>query len=228
MPLVPVNLLAFLGGVLPALIWLFFWLMEDRCEPEPKRYILFSFLLGMVAVVPALYFEQLASTFLPMSLGLLLVWAFVEEITKYGAAYLGALRSSAFDEPIDAVIYLATAALGFSAAENILFLWKPLAEHDYLRSIIMGDLRFMGASLLHIVASVTIGLGLALSYHKPRATRFLYALLSVILAVALHTIFNFFIIQGTSEIVWIFMCVWIGVIAALLMTERVKEPKDYC
>jgi RsiW-degrading membrane proteinase PrsW (M82 family) len=190
MPLVPVNFLAFLGGVLPALIWLFFWLMEDRCEPEPKRYILFSFVFGMLAVAPALYFEKMASTFFPMSLGLLLVWACIEEVAKYGAAYLGALRSSAFDEPLDAVIYLATAALGFSAAENILFLWKPIAEHDYLRSIIMGDLRFMGASLLHIVASVTIGLSLALSYHKPQATRFLYALFGVILAIALHTIFS--------------------------------------
>lgn len=224
----PVQLLAFLGGVLPALIWLFFWLMEDRCEPEPKRYILLSFLFGMVAVVPALYFEQLASTMLPMSVGLLLAWAFIEESVKFGAAYFGALRSSAFDEPIDAVMYLATAALGFSAAENILFLWRPLVEHEYLRSIVMGDLRFMGASLLHIVTSVTIGLALALTYYKPRATRFLYVLLGVILAITLHTIFNFFIIQGTSEIVWTFMCVWIGVIAALLLTERVKEPKDYC
>ncbi len=223
------DLLAFLGGVLPALVWLFFWLMEDRCEPEPKRYIFFAFVLGMGSVIPTLYFEQLAQNLVPMSLGLLVAWAFFEEIAKYMAAYFGALHFSAFDEPLDAVIYLATAALGFSAAENIMFLWGPLTEHhEFMRSIILGDLRFMGASLLHILASVTIGLALALSFYKPAATRFLYALLGLILAVVLHTIFNFFIIQGTSEIIWIFVCVWVGVIATLLMTERVKEPKDYC
>ena len=45
-----VLLIAIVGGILPALIWLFFWLMEDRCEPEPKRYIFLCFLGGMLAV----------------------------------------------------------------------------------------------------------------------------------------------------------------------------------
>ena len=50
----PIIFLAMLGGVLPALLWLTFWLMEDRCEPEPKRYLLLTFIAGGAMVLAAL------------------------------------------------------------------------------------------------------------------------------------------------------------------------------
>ena len=220
-------LLAFLGGVCPALIWLFFWLMEDRCEPEPKRSIFYSFALGMVAVAPALILESMAQYY-AVGVGLLFVWAAIEELMKFGAAYFAALRLAAFDEPLDAVIYMVTAALGFSAMENALFLFTPLSHGNLLGSIVTEDLRFMGASLLHSLASVTVGLALALSFYKPRSTRILYAIIGLILATSLHTIFNFFILNKGSETLWIFTSIWVGIIAALLFVERIKQPRDYC
>lgn len=226
--MVPLDILvAFLGGVCPALVWLFFWLMEDRCEPEPKRYIFYSFAAGMVAVGPALYLEWLAKDYYTGT-SLILAWAVVEEVLKFGAAYLVALRVYVYDEPLDAVIYMVTAALGFSALENALFLWTPIAQGDLLRSVVTEDLRFIGATLLHTLASATIGVSLALSFYKPAAMRKLYALCGLILAVALHTTFNFFILKGSSEMRWIFVCIWFGIIALLLLTERLKQPKDYC
>ena len=83
-----------------------------------------------------------------------------------GAAYLAALRFRVFDEPLDGVIYLVTAALGFSALENVFFLITPAQGGDLLRTIVTGDLRFIGASLLHTLASATIGVSLALSFYK--------------------------------------------------------------
>ena len=225
----PLSLLiAFLGGVCPALVWVFFWLMEDRCEPEPKRYIFYAFLGGMVAVGPALLLERAAIDYAD-GLFLLFAWATIEEVLKFGAAYFVVLRLAAFDEPLDAVIYLVTVALGFSALENALFLFAPLKDGDILRSIATEDLRFMGATLLHTLASATVGLSLALSFYKPLATRKSYVLIGLILAVALHTVFNFFILNGgTDETLWIFLCIWVGIIATLLMIERIKQPKDYC
>ena len=46
----PALFIAILGGVLPALVWLAFWLLEDRCEPEPKRYLLGTFIVGGLMV----------------------------------------------------------------------------------------------------------------------------------------------------------------------------------
>ncbi|OGC80759.1 hypothetical protein A2943_02660 [Candidatus Adlerbacteria bacterium RIFCSPLOWO2_01_FULL_51_16] len=225
----PLIFVAFLGGLLPALLWLFFWLMEDRCEPEPKRYIFFSFLGGMAAVALVLPLERLAVGYFTGTM-LLLVWAALEEILKFGAAYVIALRSRAYDEPLDAIIYLVTVALGFSALENALFLWGPLQQGDVLRTIVTGDLRFIGATLLHTLSSATVGLALALSFYRSAETRRLAVLLGVVLAIVLHTIFNFFILgAGSGVTFWVFLTIWFGILSVLLLTERVKRPaRDYC
>lgn len=221
--------IAILGGVLPALIWLAFWLLEDRCQPEPKRYIFLCFVGGMLAVWPALVLERLL---VPYASGttLLLGWAAIEEALKFAAAALLALRWAPYDEPLDAVVYMVTAALGFSAMENALFLLTPIAEGDLLRSIVTGDLRFIGATLLHTLASATVGIMIALSFARPAAERRLMALGGVILAVFLHTLFNFFILKGgAGSTFWVFLLIWCGIVGVLLITERLKIPKkDYC
>ncbi|MBI2005014.1 PrsW family intramembrane metalloprotease [Patescibacteria group bacterium] len=240
----PVLAIAFLGGVLPALLWLFFWLLEDRCDPEPKRYIILTFIAGGLAIFPVYYLELFMQQVLASStphplllLGLhvstplvLFSWAIIEELAKFAAAYFIALRSAVFDEPLDAVIYLVTAALGFSAIENTLFLMGPLSQGDALRTVVTGDLRFIGATLLHTLSSATIGVALAFAFYKSVAARWFAAAAGVILAVVLHTLFNFFIL-GTSSgaTFWIFLLIWCGIVAALLLVERVKLPaRDYC
>ncbi len=230
--------LAVLAGVAPAIVWLAFWLFEDRCDPEPKRYIFFTFVAGMAAVYPVLLIEQnvvpyidpafaMGATASPL---LLLCWALTEELFKFGAAYLVALRSYVFDEPLDAVIYMVTAALGFSALENALFLFGAFAHGGLLHSVITGDLRFIGATLLHTLSSSTIGITLAFSYYKSRSSRRLFALCGVVLAVALHTLFNFFILGNSGGATFfIFLIIWFGIIAILSLVERIKQPaRDYC
>ncbi len=231
-----VAFVAILGGVLPALLWLAFWLMEDRCDPEPKRYILLSFLAGGIAVPIALYLEREVGHLSIPGIGvlsgsaLILAWATIEELLKFAAAYIAALRSRFFDEPLDGVVYLVTAALGFAAFENALFLMKPLLENNFVLAIQMGDLRFIGAMLLHSLASASIGLALALSFYKPAVVRRWYTAAGVILAIFLHTLFNFFILgAGGGATFWIFLCIWFGIVVVLYMTEQIKQPaRDYC
>jgi RsiW-degrading membrane proteinase PrsW (M82 family) len=160
---------------------------------------------------------------------LLLVWAFTEEIFKFAAAYFVALRSWVFDEPLDAIIYMVTAALGFSSIENALFLWGALPQ-GVVHGVLTEDLRFVGATLLHTLSSATIGVSIALSFYKSRAMRVLYATAGVILATALHTLFNFFILGSSGGATFfIFLLIWFGIIAILLLVEKVKFPaRDYC
>lgn len=225
----PVLLVAFLGGIVPALLWLTFWLLEDRCEPEPKRYIFFCFILGMLTIPFVLQAEHVAANYVTGPL-LLVLWAAIEEIFKFGAAYLGALRWSVFDEPLDAVIYMVTAALGFAALENMLFILTPLESGNILQTIITGDLRFVGATLLHTLSSATIGLAIAFAYSASATSRRIAAGIGVILAIVLHAGFNLSILgQGGSSIFWIFLILWLGIVGALLLVERIKQPsRDYC
>src|SRR3989338_5236865 len=225
----PLLLVALLGGLLPALLWLAFWLLEDRCEPEPKRYIFYCFVLGMATIPLVLWGEKLVAHYLTGPL-LLVAWAGIEEVCKFGAAYFAALRWSVFDEPLDAVIYMVTAALGFAAIENTLFILSPLENGNILQTIMTGNLRFIGATLLHTLSSATVGLALAFAFYNRASIRRLAALGGVILAVLLHALFNLSILgKGSSSIFWIFLLIWLGIIGALLLVERVKQPsRDYC
>ena len=219
-----IFLFAFLGGIIPAVVWLIFWLMEDYKRPEPKRLILRAFFLGMIAVILVLPFQQSVDTIFP-GLGLVafLLWSILEEGFKLGAAYFGGMQSPEDDEPIDPLIYMITAALGFTALENTLFIISPLLDNNHAMGVVAGNMRFVGASLLHTFTAGIIGIGIGLSFYKRNFLKFLYILTAFILAVAFHTAFNLTIshnpLVGTT---YAFSAVWIGIAITILSFERLK------
>ena len=101
---------------------------------------------------------------------------------------------------------------------------------DSRQGILNGKLRFIGATLLHTLASATIGIAIAISFYKKISMRRLYLAGGVALAIALHALFNFFVLKDSGGGVFtIFLFVWIGVIITMLFFERVKHPtKNYC
>jgi len=215
---------ALLGGILPALVWLFFWLREDRRHPEPKGLIGKTFFFGMVAVILVLPFQKGVDSIFPGSIiPAIFLWAVFEELFKFAAGYFGGLHTVEDNEPIDPIIYMITAALGFVALENTLFILGPLIGQDVVGGIVTGNLRFIGASLLHVVSSGCIGTALAFSFYKPRA-RVPMVVLGLANAIAFHTVFNLFILQlGNFGTLISFLMVWIGTILLLLMFERAKR-----
>ncbi len=230
---------AFVGGVLPALVWLYFLLKEDERCPEPRPLILVAFLSGMLAVAFALPLEHVSKLLMGGSdLSVVIAWATVEETLKYAIVALTVLWRRAVDESVDLVIYMITAALGFAALENVLFFFQALTAHGFWGSdgaLATGNLRFVGASLLHIIASAAIGFALAFGFRAHRAVRALYAAAGLILAIALHSAFNFLIITGDgSHTLFAFFIVWMGAVAFFAIFEILKYfryrnvPKNTC
>lgn len=215
---------ALLGGVLPALVWLAFWLREDYRHPEPRGLILRTFIFGMVAVILVLPFQKLVDTLLPnMTFIAIFLWVVMEELFKFGAAYFGGLRSVEDNEPIDPIIYMITAALGFVALENALFLFGSLVGQDIIGSVITGNLRFIGASLLHVVSSSIVGVSLAFSFYKSMWKHVVLTVFALMVAIAFHTGFNLSIVHwGNSGAMLAFGLVWIGVVLLLLAFEKTK------
>jgi RsiW-degrading membrane proteinase PrsW (M82 family) len=215
---------AALGGLLPVLLWLWFWLREDRAHPEPKSLLLLAFLAGMVAVAIVIPLQQgVAAVVTGVTLTYAL-WSTIEEVVKYALARITVLWRKEVNEPIDPVIYMIVVALGFAAAENTLFLLSPLAGNTMVANIITGNLRFIGATLLHVLSSAIVGVALALTFYKPRYVRQISAVIGVILAALLHSVFNFFILNTPSEhLLRTFAGVWVGVVALLAMIEIVKR-----
>ena len=218
-----IIIFALLGGILPALLWLWFWLREDRLYPEPRRLISISFLVGMGIVFIALPAERYVEQFAKSTISLVVAWSAIEELLKLAGAYFAGFHNKTGEEPIDPMIYLITTALGFVAIGNTLFLIGSLNE-NILSAVITGNLRFIGASLLHVLASGVIGLFMAYAFNKGRISKVIHLLIGTGLAVALHSTFNFFIINSKGGGTFIVFCfVWVSVVLLLAAFEKVKR-----
>lgn len=214
---------AFLGGLLPSFIWLYFLLKEDARCPEPRKIIALAFVAGMAAVPLALPLEQYAKTHLADMGTVLGAWALIEEGLKYVMAATFILWRHAVDEAPDYVIYMITVALGFASAENMLFLLTPLSDGNLATSFFTGNIRFLGSTLLHVVASASIGFAFAFSKGRGPIGRILASAAGLILAIALHTAFNTLIInEGTLPTFAAFFLVWTVAVAFFAAFEVLK------
>jgi protease PrsW len=196
-------------SLLPGFAWLYFFLQEAP-HPEPKWPVVRTFLFGMASAIIALaaqlallktsFIGDLTSYTYASSVGFqmlfsLLVFAGIEEIVKFGAAYFAVHKDPNFDEPVDAMIYMIVAALGFATVENLFAIASGGASYTASASSVFQttSFRFVGATLLHTLASGLVGFYWAKSIRQFGRTRHL--VVGLILATALHAVFNYFILS---------------------------------
>lgn len=134
-----------LGGsaVVPSLLLLWYIYARDR-NPEPRGLLLKTFLLGAAICAPvvpvATGLESLGKGWEVGMWGTALVQAFLgAAIPEEGFKYLVLRRyvwnKPAFDEPLDGVVYGATASLGFATLENILYVGDGGMQVAVLRAL---------------------------------------------------------------------------------------------
>ena len=190
---------------LPPIVWLLFYLREDR-HPEPKSLLMLVFMGGMGAALVAVFAElaflgeprgpqgligYLYPALYQTPLLMFGVIALVEEYAKYAAVHLLVLSKPDFDEPIDAMIYMITSALGFAALENAFFLVPVLRDTPALGLQLAAN-RFIGANVLHALSSAIVGYFLARALFSPYRKHFVA--LGIVIGAFLHLMFNYFII----------------------------------
>jgi protease PrsW len=185
-------------GFIPSFIWLLFYLQKDK-RPEPNQIVILVFLLGMLITLPAAGIEKFLSELLEKNFTIslanytliyfLVIVGITEEVLKYLTARFSALKTVEFDEPIDAMIYMIIAGLGFAAIENILVVFSLktpfLLEHTILA--LLG--RFVGATLLHALTAANIGFFISLSLFRTKYRKLL-VLVGILSSAILHGIYN--------------------------------------
>jgi len=215
---------AILAGIIPSLFWLWFWLREDREDPEPTGLLTFCFIIGMALVIITIPIQKLIQNFFDSNQIQIVLWAGTEELLKYLAVIILLTKTKYLHKPIDWPIFLITVALGFAAFENILFLIKPLSLNQATVGLMTGQLRFLGSTLLHTVSSGIIGIALGLSFYTIGLKRKFYVFLGIIIAIALHSIFNFFIMNNNgSDFLKVFAFLWVATIINLLLFEKLRR-----
>lgn len=186
-----------------------------------------TFIAGALSVIVAVVLEKMIQVSVGDTVIRYISWAAVEELVKFGVVALVAFRSNIVDEPIDAMIYCVTAALGFAALENAFFIFSPLNLGQLSASIITGNLRFIGASLVHVVSSATIGFMIGVSFYRGVFVKVVCVLSGIILSIALHAAFNLAIIYGTTAMTTlrVFGWVWAAAVILIILFEEVKAVR---
>lgn len=225
---------------LPPLVWLLFYLAEDR-HPEPKRLIVLTFAAGTLSAFVAVgvelavygrppifagFLHRYAPEVLGLPLAILAGVGLIEEYLKYAAVKVAVLWRPEFNEPIDAMIYMVTAALGFAAIENVLFL-TPVLEQSFLAGFELTTNRFLGANLLHALSSAIVGYALARHLFSPWRRHAVAA--GVIVASALHTLFNYLIITRDgipASLLLVVLLLALMAVVVLVEFERLKRRES--
>ena len=216
-------------GLLPSIIWLIYFYRRD-CHPEPKSLIGRVFLMGIIispiAVFLQLAFNNISSLyfFQANTAGFFLWAALVEEIVKFVAVWSVAIKHPSFDEPVDAMIYMITAGLGFAAIENILVLFKTIPDGINVTLGVLA-LRFTGATLLHALSSAVTGYFLALAWFSVRPRRkFIFG--GIVFATFFHFVFNIFLATTENQTAGLAMATGLLVGLSLLVSILFQRSRD--
>src|SRR5262245_13001073 len=223
-------ILVLLLSVAPCALWLWYFSGRSPYKRPARRVLGVTFALGALATAPALalnlagqslFINLFGHARLSRVLTLFFVIGPVEELLKLLVVYFYAYRRKEFDEPLDGVIFSATAALGFAAIENVIY----LARNDPTLVLLRGPLSNPG----HALFSALWGLSLSKAKAAPNLLRERAPIVArgFLLASLLHSLFDLLLLAA-DRLSAVFFALLIAVMVALFFwaQSRIKFHSD--
>src|SRR5215470_3146 len=209
-------------SLLPCALWLWYFSSRSRYKRPAWRVLGVTFALGALATIPALVLNLVGQSLFIDFFGraershiltLLFVVGPVEELLKLLVVYFYAYQRKEFDEPLDGVIFSATAALGFAAIENVFY----LARNEPALVLLRGPLSNPG----HALFSALWGLGLSKAKAAPNMLwrRLPVVARGFLMASLLHSLFDLLLLAA-ADINVIFFALLIAAMVALFFWVR--------
>ena len=198
---------------------------RDAYNREPKLNLFVSFLLGVIAVIPAAVAEGMLIS-PDNSITSILVKAFlsvalIEETAKFLALRLYAYPRKSFDEPLDGIVYAVMVSMGFATLENILY----VIQSDQLgQGYEVAFMRMFLAVPAHATFAVLMG------YHAGKAKfaqqgKTGLLLLGLFWAILFHGLYDFFLFIRESPVVRYYIAdglLLTGAIASFIIAIRLS------
>ncbi|NCO64036.1 MAG: PrsW family intramembrane metalloprotease [Flavobacteriales bacterium] len=217
------NLILF--AIAPVFIIIFYIYIKDKYEKEPKRLLLYNFLLGAIVsilVTTILYF--IFDYVLPLQdkysifqqfIKAFFVVGLTEEFSKYIIVRYYAQPKPAYNEPFDGIVYAVMVSMGFAATENIFY----VLDGGYQTAIV----RAFTAVPAH--ATFGILMGYFMGKAKFSKNKIGLNLVGLLLAILFHGAYDFFLFIDFVPGIWVgaFISLFIGIV---LSKKAIKNHQD--
>jgi protease PrsW len=205
-------------GLVPGLVWL--WYFHRKASQNQRSFANIGrvFLWGCACTIPAFVLENVTGAVLPQEdlvrsaeVSFLLIGP-IEEFFKLVAVWIGIYRSRDFREPIDGIVYAATAALGFASLENIMYMGLFGPEIVVRRALF--------ATPAHVMFASMWGYSMGLARFR-REGELLTIARGFLIAASLHGFYNFLVAvyPATAMLSLIPLMAFMG----WLMNYRIQE-----
>jgi protease PrsW len=184
-------------AIAPGIAICIYIFLKDIYNKEPKRLLVASFLLGMLAIIPPVFIETGLGNYLDNSIlhtGLFAygVVGLSEELSKFFVLRYYCFTRKKFDEPLDGIVYSIMVSMGFATLENISY----VLSYGYSTAFV----RMFLSVPAHATFAVVMGYFVGKAKFDP-ANSFRYMITSLFWAVFFHGTFDFFLfLQKSPEI----------------------------
>lgn len=182
-------------AIAPGIAICLFILHRDAYNKEPKLELIFSFLLGVLSVVPAIFIERQFYDYQDVSIAGIVLKAFIvvaltEEAVKYAVLRLYSFNRPSFDEPLDGIVYGVMVSMGFATMENILYVQQY--------GMMVGVQRMFLAVPAHATFGVLMGYFAGKAKFAAPGKRSRLLLTGLLWATFAHGCYDFFLFLGQS------------------------------
>jgi RsiW-degrading membrane proteinase PrsW (M82 family) len=210
-------LLAAAMAAIPAVLWLGFFYLMDRHEPEPKPLVAGVCVLGALVAGPVAEFllSQLAPPVALAAHGLspfaldrvvhaVLVAGLSQEMCKYAVVRYTIYMSREFDEPMDGIVYMMACGTGYAVWVN----YHRLSGQNHEVQLSIGAAQAVVTTLAHASFAGLLGyvMGRAKFSRRSALVRGTLLMLGLLGAAALNGQFtiieNWVLSRGLSQQPW--------------------------
>ena len=212
---------------MPAILILIYAYKQDSF-PEPPRIVFKTFLFGCATVLGIDLIISELDSFSEANLkgetfnffDAFIRAAFVEEFFKFCVIVFYCTRKTAFDEPMDGVIYGIAASLGFAAYENIGYVLYFYKEPSFELALV----RAFSAVPMHALCGIIMGFLISESIFEKKHN-FLNLILALLIPVGMHGLYNFSYGSQliTSQVANILL--FIFTVRAIIMFSNLKKKQ---
>jgi protease PrsW len=166
----------------------------DKYNREPRINLFVSFILGCLAIIPAIIFEKAFETSVDGTLaGVALfsygIVAFSEEASKFLGLRFYSYRQKSFDEPLDGIVYSVMVSMGFATLENLLYVLNYAQQGMGLQ---------VGIQRMFLSVPAHASFGVVMGYFAGKAkfsrgNSFILLCTGLLIAIFFHGTFDFFL-----------------------------------